>query len=76
MRIYVPDEVVGVKLDCVGEDSGFDGLVNAVEATILVECRSDFETIASLKGPELVCAWFVMEEFWPADGANCSGRQC
>ena len=66
-------EVVVTKLDCVGEDKGFDEGVDGVEATVVVECSSDLETIAASEGPGLACAGFVVDENWAADGANGSG---
>ena len=66
-------EVVVEKLDCVGEDKGFGGGVDNVEATIVVESRSNVKAIAAAEGPGLACAGFVVDEDWAANGANGSG---
>ena len=66
-------EIVVSKLDCVGEDEGFGGGVDDLEATVVIEGGADVEAIATAEGPGRACAGFVVDEDWAADGTDGRG---
>ena len=59
-------ELVEDKSDSVGEEEGFGGAVDDVEAAVVVKCRSNVETVASAEVPQLSNVRLVFND----DGAS------